>query len=136
MFRLHQVVHRAASFDESCYLVDAFVHSFVADALRTVELTGCRVEGKFQGQWQRIRIIAGMRSGMGNRALILHSPLLQALGGKSCGSHRHIEDFGDGGADGSFINLRIAQGHIIGNDASLAVGRIGQIVEPRLPVRG
>ena len=118
-------------FDKSRYLVDALIHSLVAYALRTIEFSGFRMERQFQGQRQRIGIITCMRSRMGYRALILHAPLFQTLGCKSGRGYRHIKDFGDGCTDSSFVGCGIAQGHIIGNDASLTVCRIGQIVEPR-----
>ena len=118
-------------FDKSRYLVDALIHSLITHTLRAIEFTGFRVERQFQSQGQCIGIIACVRSRMGHRALILHSPLFQTLGGQSGRRYRHIEDFGDGCTDGAFIGCGIAQCHIVGNNTSLTVGRISQIVEPR-----
>ena len=91
------------------------------------------MKGQFQSQRQCIRIVTGMRSGMSHRTLILHSPLFQALCSKPGRSDRHIEHFGNGGADSPFIRDCIAQCHIIGHNTSLTVSRISQIVEPGFP---
>ena len=132
VLRLHQIVDCATPLDESGYLVDSLVHSLVTDTLRTIEFTGFGMESQFQGQRQGIRIVTGMRCRVSHRALVFHTPLFQAFGCKTRRGYRHVEYFGNGGADSSFVGNSIAKHHIISNDTSLAVGRICQIIEPGL----
>ena len=133
MLRLHQVINGSSTFDKSRYLINALVHSLIPHTLGSIEFPCFRVKGQFQGQRQCIGIVTGMRSGMSHRTLILHSPLFQALCSKPGRSDRHIEHFGNGGADSPFIRDCIAQCHIIGHNTSLTVSRISQIVEPGFP---
>ena len=128
VLRLHQIVDCATPLDESGNLVDSLVHSLVTDTLRTIEFTGFGMESQFQGQRQGIRIVTGMRCRVGHRALVFHAPLLQAFGCKTRRGYRHVEYFGNGGADSAFVGDGIAKHHIIGNDTSLAVGRICQVI--------
>ena len=132
MLRLHQIVDCATLLDESGNLVDSLVHPLVTDTLRAIEFTGFRMESQFQSQRQGIRIVTGVRCRVRHRALVFHAPLLQAFGCKTRRSYRHVEYFGNGGADSSFVGDGIAKHHIIGNDTSLAVGRVCQVIEPRL----
>ena len=52
-----QVIHRAATLNEQCDLVDALIHPVVTHALGTVKFAVRGIEGQFEGQRQRIGII-------------------------------------------------------------------------------
>ena len=132
VFGLHEVVHRSAVLDELGNLVDALVHALVTHALGAVEAARPGVEGQLQRQGQGVGIVAGVRAGVGHGAQVVHAQLLQALGGQAGGGHGEVEHLGDGGADGALVGGNVAQGHVVGHDASLSVGRAGQIVQPGL----
>ena len=72
-----------------------------------------------------------MRTGMNRRREVWDFHLFQALGGESRSGYRQIEDLGDGCADGSFVPHLVPEDQVIGHDASLPVGRTGQIIQPR-----
>ena len=68
---------------------------------------------------------------MCRRTGIRNTGLFEPFRCESCRSYCHVEYLGNGSAYGSFVFCRIAEDHIVGGDASLAVGRVGQIVQPR-----
>ena len=127
-----QVIHRAATFNEQCDLVDALIHPVVTHALGTVKFAVRGIEGQFEGQRQRIGIIPGMRGRMGGRTDIGNAGLFEPFGGQARRSHRNIEHLGDRSAYCTLVFRRVTEHHVVRHDAPLTIGRISQIVQPRL----
>lgn len=67
---------------------------------------------------------------------IRHVLLPQALGGEARGGYRKAEHLGNRRAYRTLVANPVAQRHVVGHDASLAVGRPGEIVHPRPAVDG
>ena len=68
---------------------------------------------------------------MSHRAAVVHSHLLQALGGQSGRGHCQVEHFCDGRSYRAFVFHGVAQCHVVGYYAALPVGRVRKVVEPR-----
>ena len=58
--------------------------------------------------------------------------LLEAFCRQTGGSHRNIKHLGDGGSYRALVFHLVAQHHVVGNDARLAIGGSCQEIEPRL----
>ncbi len=131
-----EIAHGASALDGQGQLVDALVHTVVAHDLSSEQPAGLRCENHLDGERSSTGIVARVGVGMDGGGEIGDLLLLEALGGHAGGGHGEVEDLGDGGADGSFIFHLVAEDHIVGHDARLAVGRSGEVVHPRLAVDG
>ena len=72
-----------------------------------------------------------MRTGVYGSRKVRDFHLLQPLGRKSCSRYRQIEDLGNGSSDGTFVCHLVSENQVIGHDTPLAIGRSGQIIQPR-----
>ena len=136
MFCLHEVEHGASVLDDLRQLVDAFIHAFHAHALRSVELSALRVECQFERQGHGAGIIRGVRRGVCPRRGVWNACQGEAFGGESGGGYGEVEHARHGGADGALVLHVIAPCHVVGHDASLAVGGACQVVSQGIPLTG
>ena len=132
MFHLLKIVHRPTALNEQCDLVDTLVHPVIAYTLCAVELAAHRVEREFYREWQRVGIVACVRSRVGRGTGIGNAELLEAFGCQPGRGHRHIEYLGDRGSDRPLVPDRVTEHHVVGHDTTLTISRIGQVIEPRL----
>ena len=136
MFGGHEVADGRPVFHELRQLVDALVHAVAAHHLRAQEAARVGRIGQLDGQGQRAGIVAGMARRVGHRRAEGDALARQPLGRQPDRSHREVEHLGYRRAERAFIALAAAEGHVVGGDAGLAVGRPGQVVEPRASRQG
>ena len=126
MFQPDEVINGTSGLDQQRNLIDTFVYTFVSHTLRPPYLSALGMERELDDKRRCTGIIAGMGTADGSRTAVRQLQLFEAFGRQSGRTDGEIEDLGDGSADSPFVFHVVAPDHIVGNDASLTIGRVGR----------